>query len=710
MAASLIASGVPLGGDSLGSLLNAVRYDGMRKLLHMAGADITAADMSSILNSENGCDFNSLAEMALTLSMFPKIETSRLADLLLRENLFAFEMRDGQLLVFVPGQEGDITCIAPDSGLEQPMPDLSIVGRALVLDEIGRAGSSQRQVISPKLNWLKIGLSVSRNSVFLLACVVFFASMLALALPLFTLAVYDQVLPVEEIDTLWYLSGGLFIATVAEYILKTIRSRILAQSGAFLDLRLSAARNLALLRMPVLTARRFNSRAASAIIGDHERLSNVITGPIGTAVLEIPIVIAYICVLGILIGWFALIPPLLLAVGFVLILRVLSYANVRTRNALKRADEYGQLCEEFAKRRFYIKREGGTASWLRRFASASARLAEAEMQRQRTFSYARIAANAMTFLIVTASLASGALLVMDGSVSAGTLIAVVAIVWRMMTPVPSLLEAVLRREEIGKLIETTSETTATLSDMPKGNAAGGHGTGIEGRISCSAVLFNYQTGQAPALRNLSVEIQSGEMIVVTGASGSGKSTFLDMIAGLISPQLGAVTIDGVLPSQISQSVLLQSVSYIARDMNLLPLGIREFVGLGRAEISDDEFDALCKEHALYDDIARLPDGADTRLSDLPHDSSLLRRINFMRGASSGSRLFLIDEPDASSSISRKAFIAATHKIRETATIVMVTNEPEYISVADRILVMSQGAIVRDCKPRDIADQRKVVQK
>lgn len=695
---------------NLGNLFDSIAYEGARKFFYLAGANITASDIATVFSLEGQCDFNSLSELSLTLSMFPRIENCKLEDILLRENLFAFESQDGQLFIFVPGLDGDTKCIAPETGLEHPMPNFSSRGRALVLDEAKTTGRPEQQVISPKLNWLKTALSVSRNSVFLLACVVFFSSMLALALPLFTLAIYDQVLAVQDVSILWYLSFGLLVATFSEFVLKMIRSHILANSAAFLDLRLSAARNLAFLRVPALAARRFTSRIASGIISDHERLSNVITGPIGTAVLEIPIVIAYVCVLGVLIGWLALIPPLLLLIGFVLILRVLSYADRSTKSAVKRAEEYGLLCEEFARRLFYIKAEGGAATWLRRFSSASARLAEAEMQRQKTFSYARIAANSMTFLIVTVSLAFGAVKVMDGEITPGVLIAVVAIVWRMMTPVPALLEAALRREEIASLIENTSNTTASLNDLPKGNVAGGPGAGIDGRISCSSVLFNYQTGQSPALRNLSVEIQSGELVVVTGASGSGKSTFLDMIAGLISPQLGTVTIDGVLPSQIPQSVLLQSVSYISRDVNFLPISIRDFVGLGREKLSEEEFESLCKRHALEDDIKRLPAAGETRLCDLPEDSSLPKRINCMRGLTADSRLFLIDEPDASSNLSRKALLSEIQKLRAMATIVLVTNEPEYIAVADRVLVMNQGAIIKDCKPKDIAGQRKAVLK
>lgn len=705
MAAQMMPPGLTPSIDSLGNLLNNVRYDGVRKLFYLAGASITPIDMASLREMDGDFRFDEIAEIALTLSISPKIQRHRLEDLLLNENLFAFETSDGELYIFIPGVHGEIQCLSPETGLEHAMPDLGARGRAVILQESNDPGRADKKANQTKFNWLKTALSGSKNSVFQLAMITFVASLLALAMPMFTLAVYSQVLPTQSVDALLYLTVGLVIATFAEFCLRMLRSRILANAAALLDLKVSVARNSRLMRMSVALARRFNSRDASAIIKDHERLSNIVTGPIGTAILELPIFVAYLAVLGLLGGWLALIPVVLLGVGSIFILRLLSYANERTKSALRRAEEYGVICDELSRRLFAMKREGSGARWHHRFTNASARLAEAEMQRQKTFSYARIATSTLTSLIVAISLAFGAVMAMNEIIGPGELIAVVAVVWRMMSPVPSILEAVLRREEITNLIENATYRADDSPESVRSHALGGQGAGIDGRVSFSSVLFNYQSGQAPALRNLNFEIQSREMVVVTGANGSGKSTVLDLIAGLNSPQLGTVTIDGVFPAQVPQSVLLQSVGYLSRDTNMLPVTIREFLAMGREQFSDAEIVEGCEQHAIHNDICRLPAGYETRICDMAQDSSLLRRIGLARVLMTRSRLILIDEPDASSLEARTAFLSAIRQIRDDTTIVIVTHEPDYISVADRILVMNQGTIVRDCAPKDIVRQK-----
>ncbi|WP_162181402.1 ATP-binding cassette domain-containing protein [Thalassospira australica] len=708
MATQMMPPGLTPSVDSLGNLLNTVRYDGVRKLFYLAGASISPVDMSNLREASGKFQFEEISEISLTLSIAPQIKRDRLENLLLHENLFAFETAGEELHIFIPGADGEIQCLSPETGLEQAMPDLATRGRAIILQESNDPGRADPKVSQTKFNWLKTALSGSKNSVFQLAIITFVASILALAMPMFTLAVYSQVLPTQSVDALLYLSVGLVVATCAEFSLRMLRSRILSNAAALLDLKVSVSRNSRLMRMSVALARRFNSRDASAIIKDHERLSNIVTGPIGTAILELPIFVVYLAVLALLGGWLALIPVILLAVGCILILRLLSYANERTKSALRRAEEYGVICDELSRRLFVMKREGSGAVWHRRFTNASARLAEAEMQRQKTFSYARIATNALTSLIVTISLAFGAVMAMNEVIGPGELIAVVAVVWRMMAPVPSVLEAVLRREEITNLIDNATYTANDSPEEARSHALGGQGAGIDGRVSFSSVLFNYKSGQAPALRNLSFEVKPRELVVITGTSGAGKSTVLDLIAGLHSPQLGTVTIDGVFPAQVPQSVLLQSVGYLSRDSNILPVTIREFLAMGREKFSKVEIVEASKQQAIDEDISQLPDGYETRICDMAQDSSLLRRIGLARVLMTQSSLILIDEPDASSAEVRAAFLSTIRQIRDDTTIIIVTHEPDYISVADRILVMNQGTIVRDCTPKDIVRQREAI--
>lgn len=691
-----------------GGLYETKTYEGVRKLLTGAGVTLTQLDVKTLCRDFGTVDLDALAEIVLAQSLGAKIESHRLEDLLLHESLFAFEDAAGRTTVYVPNAQGDVACLSMETGLEYPMPDVTTNGRAIILQPQSVVAASKGASGTRGYNWLRTALSGSRDSVLELGLLTFAASLLALALPLYTLAVYDQVLTSKNMTVLWYLSGGLLTAGIVEFILRTLKGRILANAAALLDLKVSIVRNARLFKMTVANARRFTSREASAIIRDNERLSNIVTGPIGTALLEMPVFIAYMAVIWLLAGWMVILPITMLILGGGVILRVLSDADLRTKVALRRAEEYGMICDELSRKLFSIKVSGNSSIWHQRFTNASARLAEAEMQRQKTLSYARIATNALTSLIVTVSLATGAILVINGTFTPGVLIAVVAIIWRMMSPVPSVLEAVLRKDEIRNLISDAAEATDNLTTRPIGNVHAGQGGGIDGRVSVSSVLFNYPNSQAPALRNISFEIQPREIVAITGPTGSGKSTVLDLLSGLAVSQLGTVTIDGVFPAQIPQSVLLQSVRYLSRDANMLPVSIEEYVAFNRDNDGGNSVEETCMEYGLHAEIMGLPDGYQTRMSDLPLSGSLVRRIALARVMSAQSRLLLLDEPDGSNREIRARFLAQLRKMRGEKTVVIVTHEPEYISAVDRVLVINQGTLVRDCAPRDIAKSKKGV--
>jgi ATP-binding cassette subfamily C protein/ATP-binding cassette subfamily C protein LapB len=253
-----------------------------------------------------------------------------------------------------------------------------------------------------------------------------------------------------------------------------------------------------------------------------------------------------------------------------------------------------------------INAEGKTTWWINRFSDTSARLAEAEMMRQRASMLAQIASSTLVSLTVIATLSAGALLVIDGSVSVGVLIASIALVWRMTAPLPGLLQARLRWFEIKDSINGTSTMLDLELEAVRETGLGGHVRSMAGRVGFSSVMMSYQRGHTAAVRNVSFEVSPGEIVAVTGHSGAGKSTILDLIAGIVEPQFGTVTIDGINPRQISPSVLRQSLGYLARDHGVLPLSIREYLQLGVEFDLHSEIKGICARTGLLNEIETLP--------------------------------------------------------------------------------------------------------
>ncbi len=674
------------------------RFDGVRLLLARAGVEITTTDLVSAADAWGGLSLEELSQLSLVLGLEPRVVRRSLGKLTLRAPLFAFEADDGTVWLFVPGSDGMLSCLDVEGVEPARRPDPELVGRALVFDEpAGRGhGEATGGAMRTILRW-------SRKSLFAIVGISFASNVLGLSLPLFTLAVYDQVLAAGEARMLAVLVVGLALGLVADAILRAMRAKIVSDSAAHLDVRLASRIFSSLLR-------RFEGGglstegALSARLRDLDRIRGFLFGTVGISLIEAPFALIYVLLLLLLMGWSALAPIAFLAVGFAVVMGLSWSASRRGRRALARADEYGALCTEIAGRLGSIRIEGAEDAYEARFRDASARLAEAELLQQRTGQIVQLASGVLVSLTVLLTLTVGALASMGGGLSVGALIASVALVWRMSVPLPALLQARIGWSDTRDALAGASEI---LRDSVKEAAPAGSGGGrtMSGQVAFSSVNFTYARGHTAALRNLSFETRAGEIVAITGHSGAGKSTLLDLLSGLLKPQFGSVTIDGINPQQVSSSDLRQSIGYLSRDGAATPLSVREFLRLGVDPADRDDVDGVCDRLGLAPAIARLPRGDETPITEIDEGCSLAQGLALARVLATNASLFLLDEPDAASRSARAALIAELDRLRGHRTVLLVTHEPSFIEVADRVLILKDGMLVRDCTPRDIARRK-----
>jgi ATP-binding cassette, subfamily C, bacterial LapB len=684
---------------------------GIIRLLHYAGAEVIEREVSSVADRDGTIGLDRLSEIALTLSLRPRLVEKPLGDQLLESSLFAFELQSGDLRIFVPGPHGAPVCLDPGTGLSGEAPSITTVGRSLVFAEVydTDTASTYRTATAKKpLTWRRLALDGANRTIWSVIGLTLLSSLLGLALPLFTLGVYDQVLAAGSTAILTLLITGLVISIFADLALRLVRSAIISRASSLIDLHTSSELFARMLRSVSSASSRMTRRTGLGRLRDLDVIRNFYLGPTGLAFIEAPFGIVYLIVLAIIGGWLALVPVTVLVLGGAFILLVLTSATNRSRAAFRQADDYGALCDDICSRLNAIKREGESALYLERFSFASARLAQADTLRRRSLVSTQLASTCLISLTVVATLGVGSLLAIDAKVSVGALIASIALVWRIASPLPHLLQARLRWPEVREALTSVNEILGSDIERKPMNRLGDYGSGISGQVSFSSVMMTYHHGQNPAIRNLSLDIKPGHIVAVTGHSGAGKSTLLDLIAGVLEPQFGTVTIDGVNPRQIPSNVFRQSLAYMPRHQCTLPMSIGEFINIGADEAGQDQCAEVCGRLGVLQDIELLPAGFATPMSDLEPTSGLLRAIALARVAASNAKLILLDEPDASSAEARKTLLAEIEQWRGRCTVVMVTHEPEFVAASNRLLVMSQGTLVRDCAPAEIASNKKAV--
>ncbi len=678
-------------------------HEGIRRLLHEAGADVSRIDLACTAPLDRSLGMDALARLSLSLSLAPELAQRRLRDVALDSALFAFECPNGMLRVFIPGSYGALRCLNPDTGLETDPPDPGTIGRALMLDATPRTDQKR----GPLATWFGMTTDAASGTLVPLVALTVLSNLLGLALPLFTLAVYDQVLAAGDRTLLYLLAVGLLLSLLGDMLLRGMRSILMARTSGLVDLSAKSRLFGRLLRAPSLFEAGFGARASRSRLREIDRVRSFFIGPIGVAFVEAPFALLYVLALAYLAGWLALVPAAILVVGAAGILALLSPAVRRTQMAAQQADAYSATNYEIITGYDTIMAEGTSAQWLNRFREASARLAEMELFRLRTSVGAQVSASTLVSLAVLATLGGGASMAISGTLSVGALIASVALVWRMSAPLPSLMQGYLRWSDIRAAAENSASILNAALPPPRDNRLSGRGGGMKGSVAFSSVMMTYERGQTAALRNVSFSVDPGEIIAITGHAGAGKSTTLDLIAGMLEPQFGAVTIDGINPRQISQNALRQSIGYLKRGERMLPIPIADYLNLGVEVERRPVRDLVCRQMGILEQIEHLPLGFGTVMTSLDANSGLAKAIALTRVFLSDTNLILLDEPDTASIAARRAILGAIDRLRGSRTVIMATHSPELVSVADRLIVLNHGTLARICAPREIAGLSKV---
>jgi ATP-binding cassette, subfamily C, bacterial LapB len=532
-------------------------------------------------------------------------------------------------------------------------------------------------------------------------------NLFALALPLFSMNVYDRVVPNFAVETLWMLVAGLSIVLVIDYALRLMRAHFVDLAGTRIDLRLSTLIMERVLGMK-LSERPQSVGAYANTLRSFESVRDFIASATVTTVIDLPFALLFLLVL----AWIS--PPLVLVpvVGLLLVLlyswvvqgRMHALAETTYRaSAMRNATLIEALTAmetikaHSAERIIQTKLEE-TSAFLAR-TSAQLRLASASVTN---------AVQSLQQAVSVATVVAGVYLIHAGSLTLGGLVAATMLGGRALGPLAQLVGLMMQYQNARTALKSLEQTMAKETERPA-DTHYLHRPEIAGSIAFENVHFSYPGRSQEALRGVSFRIKAGEKVVVIGRVGSGKTTLQRLILGLYAPSQGLITVDGIDIRQIDPADLRRNVGYVDQDATLFYGTLRDNIAIAAPFADDQAVLSAADVGGLTSFANRHPQGFDMLIGERGESLSGGQRqgVAIARAALLDPPIVLLDEPTGSMDYSSEAqFKERLRSFGQRKTVLIVTHRTTLLELADRILVIDEGQIVAD-GPRDsvMADLR-----
>ncbi len=545
-------------------------------------------------------------------------------------------------------------------------------------------------------DWIRSAFAGSRRIYAEAIAATFAINVLALAMPLFTMNVYDRVLPNAAAETLWALSLGVVAATLFDLLIKVLR-------GTFVD---AASRRADVLMANHVFHRVVGARLASraSAIGvrantlrELETIREFLNSATLTTFGDLPFALLFIAMIGVVAGPLVIVAilavPIILGAGW---LTQRAMSRLAERNVRQVAQRNGVAVETLAG--LETIKAAGAESW------AASQWERAVAEGIRTSTELRHHSNiglyviyALQTLAQVAMVIVGFYMVAGGSITSGALIAATMLAGRAVQPLSQLAALIARLHQtrialrlLGELVAAPQERTSGARFLTPAS--------FSGAIAFEHVGFTYDKDSPPALADVSFEIKAGERVGIVGGIGTGKSSSLKLIQGLLQPQQGRVLIDGMPVAQVDPALLRRAIRLSLQDADLFHGTIRSNIALADPGAGDDAVMRAADAAGALSWIARLPRGFDTEVRErgIGLSGGQRQSVALARTLLGSPRVLLLDEPTSDMDMRTEALVV--EKLRATLggmTLVIVTHRPALIDLVDRLIVLDGGKKLLD---------------
>ena len=550
--------------------------------------------------------------------------------------------------------------------------------------------------------WLSGPLRDNRKLYIKVALAAAMINFFGLIIALFTMTVYDRVVPNNAVESLIGLSIGLAIVLILDFFLKMLRAYFVDVAGARVDRNIGKAIFDRILSLRLDLGRR-STGGLAALVREIETLRDFFASASLTTMVDVPFIFITLAVIAMIGGPLVFIPMVL--VPLVITVGLLAQPVMQRLSSKTLSEGLGKqaVLVETISTLETVKSANAGNMLKERWDDSMLRHSRSSLSQRLTSNFSiNIAGSAQT-MSYTGIVIFGVFKVADQSLTLGGLIACSILAGRAVAPLGGIAQLLTR---INAARTAYREINKIMSQPPEGPAIG---TGLEpanfeGAIEFRDVDFRYPDAPELALTGVSFKIEKGEHVALIGPIGSGKSTIARLLIGLYPPTSGLVLVDGTDLRQIAPHALRSKVGALLQDNTLLTGTIRENILLGREDLDDDEMIRASRAALAHEFISRMPNGYDLRLADRGEGLSggQKQSIAMARALVGRPPILVFDEPTSAVDTNTEAqLITNLREEFKGRTLIVITHRPSLLGLVDRVIMMARGRIAMDGSPEEI---------
>ena len=521
-------------------------------------------------------------------------------------------------------------------------------------------------------------------------------NLFGLVLPLFSMNVYDRVVPNHAMETLWALAIGAVLVISSDLLMRSLRSHFVDEASARIDVQISATLMERVLGMR-LTHRPAAVGSFAANLRGFETVRDFIASSTVTALIDLPFAIVFVLVLAWLSPWLVL-PvvtafTVILVVGYVLQHRLHELSQTTWQASAQRN---ATLIESLTGIET-VKSQGAESVIQGRWERANNYLAGLTVRMRKLSSGALGATAWLAQLVNITMIVLGVYLITQRELTMGALIAATMLSGRALGPAGQIVGLLMQYQGARTALESLEKIMAQPVERPDGQNFI-HRPEFKGEIEFRNVRFAYPGREDKALDGVSFKIAPGERVALIGKVGSGKSTIERLILGLYEPTDGAVLIDGIDLRQLDPADVRRNAGYVSQDTTLFFGSLRENIAFGLPYADDAAIVQAAGIAGLDEYVNRHPRGFDMPVGERGEQLSGGQRqsVGIARAVLHNAPLLLLDEPTSAMDFSTEAHVTA--KLGEFArnkTLILVTHRSSLLPLATRVIVIDQGKVMAD---------------